>query len=74
MRTLTKSADALADGFWLPSVLSRLGKSKGEAGAVGSALEISYGVCSLFNGVLIDARSPRTLLILGLVCPVLGAA
>ena len=55
------------DGFWLPSVLSRLGKSKGEAGAIGSALEMSYGACSLVNGVLIDARSPRTLLIVGLL-------
>lgn len=54
-------------GFWLPSVLSRLGKSKGEAGAIGSALEMSYGACSLVNGVLIDARSPRTLLIVGLL-------
>ena len=57
----------VADGFWLPSVLSRLGKSKGEAGTVGSALEMSYGACSLVNGVLIDARSPRTLLIAALL-------
>lgn len=54
-------------GFWLPSVLSRLGKSKGEAGAIGSALEISYGVCSLLNGVLIDSSSPRVLLITALL-------
>jgi hypothetical protein len=54
-------------GFWLPSVLSRLGKSKGEAGAVGSAFEMAYGACSLLNGVLIDSRSPRALLITGLV-------
>ena len=44
-----------ADGFWLPSVLSRLGKGKGEAGTVGSAIEMSYGLCSLVNGIIIDA-------------------
>ena len=56
-----------ADGFWLPSVLSRLGKTKGEAGTIGSSLEMSYGACSLLNGVLIDAAPPRTLLIVGLL-------
>jgi len=65
--TATLTTHALVDGFWLPSVLTRLGKSKGEAGAIGSALEMSYGACSLVNGVLIDARSPRTLLIVGLL-------
>ena len=54
-------------GFWLPSVLTRLGKTKGEAGAIGSSFEMSYGACSLLNGVLIDAVSPRKLLISGLL-------
>ena len=48
-------------------MLSRLGKSKGEAGTVGSAIEMSYGLCSLVNGIIIDAHSPRTLLVLGLL-------
>ena len=40
-------------GFWLPSVLSELGKGKGEAGALGSTFEMTYGAASLLNGVLV---------------------
>jgi len=48
-------------------VLSELGKSKGEAGTLGSTFEMSYGAFSLVNGVLIDMASPKHLLIGGLV-------
>ena len=37
-------------GFWLPAVLSELGKGKGEAGLLGSTFEIAYGSCALLNG------------------------
>lgn len=40
-------------GFWLPSVLSVLGKGKGEAGMLGSTFEMTYGAASLLNGVLV---------------------
>mmetsp|Transcript_10521 Transcript_10521/g.17662 ORF Transcript_10521/g.17662 Transcript_10521/m.17662 type:complete len:532 (+) Transcript_10521:80-1675(+) len=54
-------------GFWLPSVLSDLGKSKGEAGVLGSSFEIIYGVSAVLNGVLIDMYSPKMLLVVGLL-------
>jgi len=54
-------------GFWLPSVLSELGKGKGEAGSLGSTFEMAYGAASLLNGVLIDMASPKHLLVGGLV-------
>jgi len=54
-------------GFWLPSVLSELGKGKGEAGALGSTFEMTYGAASLLNGVLIDVASPKHFLVGGLV-------
>jgi len=54
-------------GFWLPSVLSELGKGKGEAGTLGSTFEMTYGAASLLNGVLIDMASPKQLLIGGLL-------
>jgi len=54
-------------GFWLPSLLSELGKGKGEAGSLGSTFEMAYGAASLLNGVLIDMASPKHLLVGGLV-------
>jgi len=53
-------------GFWLPSVLSEMGKGKGEAGLLGSTFEVAYGAASLLNGVLIDMASPKYLLVGGL--------
>jgi len=50
-------------GFWLRSVISDLGYEKSQAGLLGSTLEITYGACSFLNGVVIDTRSPRQLLI-----------
>ncbi len=49
-------------GFWLPAVLSEMGKGKGEAGLLGTTFEMVYGTCALLNGVLIDAAPPKTLL------------
>lgn len=40
-------------GFWLPFVLSEMGKGKREAGTLGSTFEMTYGAASLFNGVLV---------------------
>ncbi|KAL1520181.1 hypothetical protein AB1Y20_023651 [Prymnesium parvum] len=54
-------------GFWLPSVLSELGKGKREAGTLGSTFEMTYGAASLFNGILIDMASPKHLLVGGLL-------
>lgn len=54
-------------GFWLPSVLSELGRGKGEAGLLGSTFEMSYGTFALVNGVLIDMMSPKYILVLALV-------
>ena len=46
-------------GFWLRSVISELGHDKGQAGLLGSTLEVTYGTCSFLNGVVIDSRSPK---------------
>ena len=54
-------------GFWLRSVISELGHEKGQAGLLGSTLEVTYGTCSFLNGVVIDSRSPKNLLIAGLL-------
>jgi len=54
-------------GLWLPAVVSELGHTKGQAGILGSALEFTYGTCSFLNGVVIDARPAKQLLIAGLV-------
>jgi len=54
-------------GFWLRSVISELGYEKSQAGLLGSTLEITYGTCSFLNGVVIDSRSPKQLLITGLL-------
>ena len=54
-------------GFWLPSVLTELKVSRGEAGVLGSSFELVYGTCALLNGVLIDMASPKLLLVGGLV-------
>jgi len=50
-------------GFWLPSVIAEHGYSKGQAGLIGSSMEITYGTCSFINGVVIDSRSPKYLLV-----------
>jgi len=55
-------------GFWLPSVISEHGYSKGQAGLIGSSMEITYGTCSFINGVVIDSRSPKYLLVGALLC------
>ena len=34
-------------GFWLPSVLTTLQVSRGEAGVLGSSFEFVYGGCAL---------------------------
>ena len=54
-------------GFWLRPVISELGYPKGQAGLLGSTLEVTYGTCSFLNGVVIDSRSPKHLLIGGLL-------
>ena len=54
-------------GFWLRSIISEYGYAKGQAGLLGSTLEATYGTCSFLNGVLIDTRSPKHLLMAGLV-------
>ena len=54
-------------GFWLPSVLTTLQVSRGEAGVLGSSFEFVYGGCALLNGVLIDMASPKVLLVGGLL-------
>ena len=54
-------------GFWLRSVISEYGYEKGQAGLLGSTLEVTYGTCSFLNGVVIDSRSPKHLLLAGLV-------
>lgn len=54
-------------GFWLPSVLTTLQVSRGEAGVLGSSFEFVYGACALLNGVLIDMASPKHLLVVGLL-------
>ena len=54
-------------GFWLRPVISELGYAKGQAGLIGSTLEVTYGTCSFLNGVVIDSRSPKHLLMAGLV-------
>jgi len=54
-------------GFWLPSVLTTLQVSRGEAGVLGSSFEFVYGGCALLNGVLIDMASPKLLLVGGLL-------
>jgi MFS family permease len=54
-------------GFWLRSVISELGHEKGNAGLLGSTLEVTYGACSFLNGVVLDSRSPKNMLIAGLV-------
>jgi sugar phosphate permease len=40
-------------GFWLRSVISELGYEKGQAGLLGSALEVTYGTCAFLNGVVV---------------------
>ena len=50
-------------GFWLRPVISDLGYAKGEAGLIGSTLEVTYGTCSFLNGVVVGpppAHTPRT--------------
>jgi len=54
-------------GFWLRPVISELGYPKGQAGLLGSTLEVTYGTCSFLNGVVIDSRSPKHLLVGGLL-------
>lgn len=54
-------------GFWLPSVLTTLEVSRGEAGVLGSSFELVYGTCALLNGVLIDMARPKLLLVGGLL-------
>ena len=44
-------------GFWLRPVISELGYAKGQAGLIGSTLEVTYGTCSFLNGVVV--RAPR---------------
>jgi len=58
-------------GFWLPSVISEHGYTRGQAGLIGSSLEITYGTCSFLNGVIIDTRSPKYLLVGGLIASAL---
>lgn len=59
-------------GFWLRPVISELGYAKGQAGLIGSTLEVAYGTCSFLNGVVIDTRSPKQLLIVGLLLSALA--
>jgi sugar phosphate permease len=59
-------------GFWLRPVISELGYAKGQAGLIGSTLEVTYGTCSFLNGVVIDSRSPKHLLIGGLLLSALA--
>jgi len=59
-------------GFWLRPVISELGYAKGQAGLIGSTLEVTYGTCSFLNGVVIDSRSPKHLLIAGLLLSALA--
>jgi len=59
-------------GFWLRPVISELGYAKGQAGLIGSTLEVTYGTCSFLNGVVIDTRSPKHLLIVGLLLSALA--
>lgn len=59
-------------GFWLRPVISDLGYAKGQAGLIGSTLEVTYGTCSFLNGVVIDSRSPKHLLIGGLLLTALA--
>jgi hypothetical protein len=42
-------------GFWLRPVISELGYAKGQAGLIGSTLEVAYGTCSFLNGVVVRA-------------------
>ena len=59
-------------GFWLRPGISELGYAKGQAGLIGSTLEVTYGTCSFLNGVVIDSRSPKHLLIGGLLLSALA--
>jgi len=59
-------------GFWLRPVISDLGFAKGQAGLIGSTLEVTYGTCSFLNGVVMDSRSPKHLLMGGLVLSALA--
>ena len=43
-------------GFWLRPVISELGYAKGQAGLIGSTLEVTYGTCSFLNGVVVRGR------------------
>jgi len=54
-------------GFWLRPVIQEMGYEKGQAGLLGSTLEVTYGTCSFLNGVVIDSRSPKHLLMGGLL-------
>ena len=47
-------------GFWLRPVISDLGYAKGEAGLIGSTLEVTYGTCSFLNGVVVGPPPPHT--------------
>ena len=44
-------------GFWLRPVISELGYAKGQAGLIGSTLEVTYGTCSFLNGVVVRAHA-----------------
>ena len=49
-------------GFWLRPVISELGYAKGQAGLIGSTLEVTYGTCSFLNGVVVRAHARLDLL------------
>lgn len=59
-------------GFWLRPIISEFGYAKGHAGLIGSTLEVTYGMCSFLNGVVIDTRSPKHLLMAGLLLSALA--
>ena len=60
-------------GFWLRPVISELGYAKGQAGLIGSTLEVTYGTCSFLNGVVVRAQ-PRAAAAAAAAAAVLAAA
>ena len=53
-------------GFWIPSLISKLGKTKAQVGTLGSSFEFIGGVTKVLGGVLVDASNPALLLALSL--------
>ena len=57
--------------MFLGPLMISLGASKGQAGLIGSAWQLSSGFCKVFGGILVDSYPPKVILAGALLCTAL---